>query len=330
MISPPFAAGLTTGVGSLPHTDAGSAIAFVLAHDRGLPAAPTLPNRSPLEGMVAQAAWGVPGVTIGPGGSLTIDRSRMDPAAPVADPELAGEPFLTLRAFFGAVADRPGPIKVQLTGPVTLGLVLHRAGAPLDLAMAVAGAAVRARCRSLLARLDRIDQRTPLVVLDEPVLCTEVPLATDDVIDAISGALAAIEPHAVTGLHCCGPADWRALLEAGPQVLSLPVDAGTTTAAGALCAFIEQGGWVAWGTVPTDRPVGSDVGPLWRRLSAQWCDLVAAGCDPVQVRAQAIITPACGLAGHGLSQAERVMELTSRLAARMDSQATGVRLSVGA
>ena len=46
----------------------------------------------------------------------------------------------------------------------------------------------------------------------------------------------------MTGLHCCGTADWRLLMQAGPQILSLPTDGGIETAGGALASFLERGG----------------------------------------------------------------------------------------
>jgi hypothetical protein len=43
-----------------------------------------------------------------------------------------------------------------------------------------------------------------------------------------------------------------------------------------------------------------------------------------------MITPECGLAGHGITQAERVLELASALGARVYDQASSAHLSVGA
>lgn len=327
--------GLASSIGSLPHQDAAAAVDLVLRTQARLPAAPSLPRRSPVEGMLAQAAWGVPGVTVDPDGELTVDPAAVDPEAPVADPELTGEPWVGMRAFLDAVATRTGPIKLQLTGPVTLGLALHRAGLDVDTAFAVAASAVRQRAEAIIAVATKRAPAAPLVVfVDEPGLvgCTAAgfPLTLDDTIDLVSGALATLEPWAVTGLHCCGDTDWKALLQAGPEILSLPVDIDVDAAGGALGAFIERGGWLAWGAVPTDRPLGTSVDRLWRSLSMRWCELVQAGCDPVLLRTQAMVTPSCGLALHGPTQAERVLALTADLANRLHDQAVGVRLTAGA
>jgi methionine synthase II (cobalamin-independent) len=327
--------GLSSSIGSLPHTDPRAAATFVLEHQPRLPAAPSLPNRSGVERMIAQAAWGISGVEVLPDGSLRLDDPALDPRAPLSSVGIDGEPFVALRAFLGAVAGRRTPIKLQLTGPVTLGLALLNAGVPAARAFAVAGSAVRARARTLVAAAQETAPMAPLVVfVDEPGLVAAMhpgfPLDPNRTIDLVSSALATIEPHAVTGLHCCGPADWRVVLQAGPQILSMPLDAGAVDHAGALGLFLESGGWVAWGAVPTNGPLGSHPDRLWQHLSAEWCGLTQAGCDPVLLREQALITPACGLAGHGEDQADLVLSLTNQVARRLETQTHGMRLTVGA
>jgi methionine synthase II (cobalamin-independent) len=327
--------GMTTSIGSLPHTDPRAAATFVLERQSRLPAAPSLPNRSGIERMIAQAAWGIPGVEVLPDGSLQVDDPNLDPRAPLHDQGIDGAPFVALRAFLSAVAGRRAPIKLQLTGPVTLGIALHSVGVPVRRAFSVAGAAVRARARTLVAAAQETAPMAPLVVfVDEPGLTAAMhpgfPLDPNRTIDLVSSALATIEPHAMTGLHCCGPADWRVVLQAGPQILSLPIDCGAADHAGAVGAFLERGGWVAWGAVPTTGPLGSTPDRLWQQLSAEWCSLTAAGCDPVALREQSLITPACGLAGHGEAQAELVLDLTAQVARRLETQTLGMRLTVGA
>ncbi len=327
--------GMATAIGSLPHTDPREAATFVLERHTRLPAAPSLPNRSGMERMIAQAAWGIAGLDVLPDGSLQVDDPNLDPRTPLTDPGIDGEPFVALRAFLGAVAGRRAPIKLQLTGPVTLGIALHSLGVPAPPAFAVAGAAVRARARMLVAAAQETAPMAPLVVfVDEPGLTAAMhpgfPLGPERTMDLVSGVLATLEPHAMTGLHGCGPADWRVVLQSGPQILSLPLDANATVHAGALAAFLERGGWIAWGAVPTNGPIGSTPERIWQQLSAEWCGLTQNGCDPVLLREQALITPACGLALHGEAQADLVLSLTNQVSRRTQTQTLGLRLSVGA
>jgi hypothetical protein len=332
----PLPVGLSTSIGSLPHCDPSEAVDFVLRHHHRLPAAPSLPARSRREGMIAQAAHGVTGVTVLDDGSLAIDHAVLDPEAPLVDDGFTSDGWVGLRAFLTAVADRRGPVKVSLTGPVTLGVALHAAGVDADLAFRISAAAVNQRARALVQHVvRRVPQAQVVAFVDEPSLAgamhPDFPLAPLDAIDLVSGTLAVLERLAVTGLHCCGEADWRLVVQAGPQILSLPTDAGIEPSAGALAGFLERGGWVAWGAVPTHRPIGTTVERLWRQLSGLWCELVASGgCDPVRLRTQAMITPACGLYHHGVPQAEQVLGFTTRLAERLHDQAIGVRLAAGA
>jgi len=332
----PVATGTATAIGSLPLDDPEEAARFVLQAVPRLPAVPTLPTAYPLEGMLAQAAWGLQGVTVRDDGSLTVIPGALDGHHPyVEDGGLGGPPFAALQAFLRAIKGRTAPVKLQLTGPVTLGRALVEAGAPAEVAFAVAGTAVRERVESLLAATRSAVPSAPLLVfLDEPGLTgnehPRFPLANEEVVQLLSESLASIELDAVSGVHCCGPTDWSLVTQAGPRVLSLPVGAGLVAHAGTLGRFLERDGWIAWGAVPTDEPVGETGDGLWRRLSDLWCGLVREGCDAGRLRRQALITPACGLAGHGESQADHRLRLAAELGRRVLGQAIGVRLQVGA
>ena len=279
--------------------------------------------------MIPQAAWG--SVEVLSDGSLLVDEAAVDPEAPVG-PGLDGPPFVTLRAFLDAVAGREAPFKAQLTGPVTLGLALHAVGVPADRAFRVAARAVRARIDELLAALARAaPAATPLVFLDEPGLTAALepgfPLGVEDTLDLVSSALAAVEAGAVAGLHCCGRADWPVELQAGPQVLSLPVDAGAAPSGAR--RLLDRGG-LAWGVVPTDRPLGETPEILWRRLVAEWEALAEGGCDARRLVEQSVMTPACGLVGLDVAQAAHVLDLTGELAGRVQERARELGLILGA
>lgn len=332
---PPFEVGWATSIGSLPHTDAGEAADLVLRTQPDLPATPTLPSRSPLEGMLPQAMWGIRGVEIDDDGTIRVDPGRIDPDATLADAGLAGEPYGALRTFLAAVTGRTLPVKTQLTGPVTLGVALTMHGVDPSIAFRVAERAVIERAAGLVATMRASLPTAPLVIfLDEPGLVGTsqpgFPLAIEEVIDLVSGVLAALEHDAVTGVHCCGDTDWKAVLLAGPKVVSLPVTADLSPVMGSLSAFLDEGGWIAWGAIPTSAPVGEHAGLYWKSLSAKWCDLVRQGADPVLIRRRSLITPHCGLAEHDHEQAERVLRLCARVASSLQEQAVSVKLSVGA
>ena len=327
--------GTASAIGSLPHRQVDAAVSVAMAACPDLPAAPSLPARDPREGMLAQGAWGLRGVDIGPDGLLRLV-GDLDPADPfVGGAGIDGPAFAGLRAFLDANRHRTAPMKVQLTGPVTLGLALVEAGAPAELAFATAIGAVARRAEAMLDEALRTAPLAPQVAfVDEPGLVAlsrpGFPLPTDDALDLVSRALAAVEPYAVTGLHCCADTDWRLAMDTGPQIVSLPVAPTIVDHAGALGVHLDRGGWVAWGAVPTHRPVGDGSDRLWRTLSDTWCQLVQLGCDPLRLREQALVTPECGLATHDPVQAEHILALTVDLAERVRRQSFGVRLSVGA
>jgi len=326
--------GMTSGIGSLPHRDVDHAARFVLDH-MALPAIPSLPRRSPAEGMIAQAVVGIEGITLGQYGAIAVDATSIDPANPVLT-DMLHDAFGGFRAFLAAAPARaPRAVKWQFVGPVTLGMALTRAGVPDHLAFDVAVRAVRSHVQHLL---DVVDRALPgvqqVVFIDEPLIgeLTEpgFAIAPDTAIDLISGALAAIEPRAISGLHTCANADWSSMLATGPQVLAIPVSSNIAQSAGYLHQFLGRGGVVAWGVVPTDGPIATTVDRPWRKLTELWCQLVQRGCDQVQLRQQCIVTPECGLGLHSQQVAERVHRLTAEIGRRVHDQATAARFVLGA
>ena len=325
--------GIATGIGSLPHRDAAAAADFVLT-TLELPAIPTLPRRSPAEGMIPQGLVGLAGITVGQYGSIAFDAGSFDPDAPVIT-DLQHDAFGGWRAFLAAAQGRKAPVKWQFVGPVTLGLALVRAGLSSRVAFDVSVRAVRCRVRQLVEHVaTELPGCRQVVFIDEPTLDELMgagfPIAPDTAIDLVSAALAAIEPVAVTGLHVCATADIASLVSIGPDVLSVPVDLRLLDSAGYLARFISDGGTIAWGAVPTEGPIASSSERPWRKLSELWCELVQRGADPAQLRTQSIITPECGLATHTPAVAERVHRVAAEISERVRDQASATRFSLGA
>jgi methionine synthase II (cobalamin-independent) len=332
MAASQLANGSTIGIGSLPFRDLGRAIEFALGATV-IPTIPTLPKRSPAEGMVVQSVLGIEGITVGQYGAISVDVSRLDPLHPVVT-DLQHDAFGGFRAFLAAAAGLD-VVKWQMVGPVTLGKALLRAGVPDDLAFDVSVRAVRAHLQHLLDVVNEaLPACTQVVFIDEPDMAdvTDVsfPLAPDTAIDLVSGALAAVESRAVSGLHVCGDADWSSLISAGPRIMSIPVDDSVLGSAGYLQQFLARGGIIAWGAVHTDGPIATSVERPWRRLSELWCQLVERGCDHVLLRQQCLISPECGLGMHTPSVVERVHRIATELGRRVNDQATASRFVLGA
>jgi methionine synthase II (cobalamin-independent) len=330
--APVLLPGLATGVGSLPHTHPRAAAEVVLRCLPELPAAPQLPARDPREGMLAQWLVALPEVSVADDGSIdVVGTSNTAPHCVFDDTAHAG-----LLAFLDAASEQERVlerVKVQITGPLTLGVALRAAGMRTRHAFARAAELTRAWSVALEELLtERLPDASVVLFFDEPALVGwrrgDAALDRDSAIDVLSGALAAVD--CVTGVHVCGDGDLGLALEAGPQVLGVEVSETLVRDTIPLARFLDGDGWIAWGAVPTDRPVGESADTHWKRLASVWCELTRRGCDPVQLRARGIITPACGLAGYGASQAERVLRIARELAARVHDQAVAARLTLGA
>lgn len=314
-----FTAVAATGIGSLPHIDPVAAARLVLDVTPALPAAPQLPNRTPLEQMVVQWIRALPEVRVEPDGTFSLrGGAGLGPVSATFDADAHGG----LLAFVDLAArEIPPRVKVQCTGPLTLALALHAAGAPVDRALARGFDCAKGwalALRELFAA--RVPDTVPLIVFDEPGLVSwarrRAPVDRDTAIDTLSAVLSATP--AATGVHVCGDGDISMAIDAGPTIVACERRDQVTLYASSLAGHLERGGTVAWGAVPTDRPVGESAEPLWRHLERTFHELEQRGCDPERLRTQALVTPACGLAGHGLSQAVHALRLAGAVADRLE------------
>lgn len=336
-------AGASFGVGSLPHRSAEEAVDFAwVATD--IPTIPSLPRRSPAEGMIAQALVGIEGVSLGQYGAITVDLDALDLAGDVTT-DLSIDAYVGFSRFLESAASRgaaPEFVKWQFVGPLTLAFALVRAGLAVEVAAPLAMQAVRCHVRSLQDDVAAVmPGTTQIVVFDEPMLHEAlVPgfsVPPDEVIDYVSGALAAVDSRNISGVHSCAETDWVALLSTGANVISVPVPSASDDdqlnamlmAAPRISEHLEHGGHVAWGAVRTDGPIAVSADRPWKNLAASLCALVQAGVDPVLLRRNSFVTPACGLGTHSEAVAERVMAHARVISGRVAEQATASLLTLG-
>lgn len=334
-----FQPGASMGVGSLPHRDATAAAEFAWTRTT-IPTMPTLPRRSPSEAMIAQALAGIDGVSFGQYGGINIDVAALQ-ANCVVRTDLSDDAFVGYRTFLDAAGDRRSTtvVKWQFVGPVTLGLALIRSGVSADIAFDLALRAVRSHVKALEEIVHvALPNARQIIVIDEPshaeAFDGDYALTPDTVVDLMSGALASISRHNISGLHSCANSDWGALFATGASLLSVPVATGAAVEsvvahASRISEHFAMGGGIAWGAIRTDGPTPVSSERPWKSLTELWCQLVAHGVDAMTLRRQSIVTPVCGLGMHSEPVADKVMSLLGELTGKIADQALASRLTLG-
>jgi methionine synthase II (cobalamin-independent) len=224
-------------------------------------------------------------------------------------------------------------LKGQVTGPFTLGTNLldqdRRCSYYDDQLRDVIVKTVALRA---LWQIDRLSAFSPrvMIFLDEPSLLgfgsqTFITISREDVIGDINEVVAAIHDRdALAGVHCEANTDWSLLMESDLDILDF--DAydhmqAMTLYPAELHTFLERGGSLGWGIVPTlDREVAASetIPSLLTRFDEGMDRLVQKGFDRELLLRRALITPSCG-AGGVLTEplAERVLGLLRELATRL-------------
>lgn len=292
-----------TGVGSLPHTDAGEAAAFVTS-TTDLPYLPQLPNRHASEGMLRQWGEGLCGV----GGTDDGIGLRFG-----ASETPSGEGFGGAAAMLERV-DGPD-LKTQFTGPVTLFLALLAAGRPYEGLWNCVVDGLVERASDHIASIRKTQPGVDvIVIMDEPALVTFAPDRSNGPvsIEAAADALARVMANLATpvGIHVCGDTDWRMVAGLRPAWFSWDLAGlgdGFLNATDAIAEAVADGTGVMWGLVPTD-PAPIDTDRIRSRYGTAVTRLVIDGAPAGQLTSASIATPACGLAGLTVGGAGVVMD----------------------
>lgn len=171
--------------------------------------------------------------------------------------------------------------------------------------------------------------KTTLLFVDEPTLgnlgsSSLINISPKAALEDLREILAAVEAEGGwPGVHVCANADWGQLL-ALTELRILSFDAYSYFERVALfkqelTAFLERGGILAWGMVPTR---GEDLENMTAGILAeQWIEK-AQGLQTGRVGLRRIlessfITPACGLGSVEPKLAERAMDLTVQVSQRL-------------
>ena len=165
-----------------------------------------------------------------------------------------------------------------------------------------------------------------IIFMDDPVIDScgrydRISVSRDDVQAELTEFAAFVRRFGgLAGVHSCSDLDWSILLSAGIDVISFDTYQFAESFAlypDLIQQFLEQGGVIAWGVVPTDKKSlqEEEADTLIARVVKLVSQLVKKGVDRQLLYAQSIITPACGAGTLTEDEAERIYQLTNFLAA---------------
>ena len=224
-------------------------------------------------------------------------------------------------------------LKGQVTGPFTLGTNLldqNRRSAYYD--DQLRDVIVKSVSLKSIWQVRQLGStgKPVMMFIDEPSLLsygsqTFITVSKEDIISDLNEIAGAIHREgAWVGVHCEADTDWSVLMEAELDVLVF--DAfdhmqGMTLYPRELSGFLEKGGSLGWGIVPTlDREAAATetVATLRSRFNAGLQMLQEKGLSRDLLLERAFLTPSCG-AGGILDEplSERVFELLADLSTRL-------------
>lgn len=314
----------TTAMGIMPHTNIEEALELALSLD--IPFWPQLPRLSFYEDMYAQASQNFPGIAV------DLDNTRLNFSTARFEQELweYSEKIDDARTFalgpkYSVVyhkfleRDFQGyyAIRGQVTGPVSFGFnVVDEDRKPIIYNDEVRTILFDFIQKKVNVQYDELRQKNPnaFVWVDEPGLGYVFSglsgyndrQAKEDYRNFLHGL------DGPKGMHLCANVNLPYLLELGVEILSFDayqIEFMPRDYANAVARFINDGGVISWGVIPTDSAILAKETPemLSLRLQDYW-EVVSRNTNLTlkQIAEQALLAPArCCLKDAGQNLAEK-------------------------
>ncbi|MBM7868087.1 hypothetical protein GTO89_15230 [Heliobacterium gestii] len=337
--------GVTTGIGSLPHGDLESAMAVIREYCPEMPHWPQLRSPrngdslmaaalSPLErvGLITGNMKGYPVIDMG----ANSFRDALAAFYEAYENEAAcwihlheDSPFHidldSYLAFKDVLTDERNrwadmvALKGEVLGPLTLALNIVDGNGRAILHERLLWDVLCKNCAMNAAWQVKDLRRTGhpvLLMIDEPAMlgfddCEQETVNDDDLQKGLQQIITAIQRMGgLAGVHVCGPADGALLFASGADIIGFDAYRSMDTinrSIPELIAFLERGGWLAWGIVPVTGAFSQETAlSLTKRLHEQMSELTRLGVPEALLYRQTALTPACGMARLSEAEAEAV------------------------
>ena len=300
---------LTTAMAVMPHTDVNRALEMALSLD--VPFWPQLPNYSYYEDMYVQAAEHFPGIVLDvEKRTLRFSMDKFVEELEEALLHFENAAMFDISETYSAVyhrflaldlADRPA-IRGQLEGPISFGFnILDQNDRPILFDDTVRPFMLDFMAKRLNVQLERLKQlnSNAFMFVDEPGLQFLFSAMAGYGDLKAKGDLDQFftQVNRPRGIHLCGNPDWDFLLNLDLDVLSLDVYTNAeifSSYASSVSKFLDRGGVIVWGIVPTGFEAFSKEGipSLIQHLEDVWKVLWLKGVDREQLIERSMLSPA--------------------------------------
>ncbi|MDR2200448.1 MAG: hypothetical protein LBR53_13560 [Deltaproteobacteria bacterium] len=341
----------TLAIGSFPFERPAEAL-DAMGRYLDVPASPQMVRLSPWEDMLLGAVDGMPFVRAdGEKRIISVPLENRESAlasfyesyylGDFSFLERRPESSLGFRPFLERAERDPdfgrGFLKTQVVGPLTFGQSVKVEGAFAlvdDPNLLEAAAYALGAKAAWEAGKIRALGRFPVVFFDEPGLSgygsAFSTISEETLLSALGKSLEALRSggDVLAGCHVCGNTDWGLISRAGLDVVNFDAFSYLESVAlypAELAAFLEKGGYLAWGIVPTSAwdPLIS-AGDLSERLVRGFKTLENRGAPPRLLRSRALLTSSCGLGSLPVEIALAVLKLLSEVKERLLDSLGGV------
>ncbi|MBN2333251.1 MAG: methionine synthase [Deltaproteobacteria bacterium] len=333
---------MATGIGSLPHQQVSAASDLIVATLPEAPFWPQLPNLNYRENMYAQYAEQFPGMVVDAQGKrIFVDAGRDDFSSQlevfydlilhdrvssfaISKEYAAGLWEVPFRLQAEQETLQLAMIKGQVTGPISFGLTVATTDKkPIIYDDTLADVLVKHLVMKTRWQEQFLQQLFPglpvMMFFDEPYMVSFgtafCSLGRETVVEMLETVFAAVD--GLSGVHCCGNTDWSLLLQTSVDVLNFDAYEFADHLflyREDLHRFLDRGGCLAWGIVPTSEAILKEsAASLLQRFATQLEELEKAGFSRRKILEQSFITPSCGCGSLPLPWAETIFRMTGEL-----------------
>ena len=326
---------MITGIGSFPFTDIDETIDLIFSTCEEIPFWPQLPQGSPKENMYTTFLEGVPCTRADAAGTFYMDTEETKGIERFYEDYSNGN----LKAFRVSEEVAPGfyrfldrlkdikdgvnLIKVQLTGPFSMGLGLKdEKGKPIIYNSAyfdIVKKALNMKAKWMVSTIRAaFPEKDVIIFFDEPYMVSfgsaYVSISKEETIALLNEVLEGVDAR--TGVHCCGNTDWSVLFNSDIRIVNYDAFSFLETIfyyPDDLLRFLKEGGWVSPGFVPSSEEVmrigKADLAGLFEKFARQ--------LDSLSIElpsTQWLTTTSCGLGSLKTPEAKKAMELLKEIA----------------